>query len=134
MLSINPVDLLKELKEKTKLLDIDYKLLKRDVNYGFSGGEKKKFEILQMLLLKPKIVILDEIDSGLDIDALKVISKNINDFRKKYNSIMIITHYNRILEYVVPDFVHIFFNGKIVKSGGKDLAREVESNGYDSFK
>ena len=110
------------------------KLLKRDVNYSFSGGEKKKFEILQMLLLKPKLVILDEIDSGLDVDALKVISKNINDFRSKENSIIIITHYNRLLDYVVPDFVHIFSNGTIVKSGDKKLAKEVEDQGYDDFK
>lgn len=131
---ISSVDFMKELKEKAELLDIDFKLLKRDVNHGFSGGEKKKFEILQMLLLKPKLVILDEIDSGLDVDALKVISKNINDFRSKENSIIIITHYNRLLDYVVPDFVHIFSNGTIVKSGDKKLAKEVEDQGYDDFK
>lgn len=131
---IEPVNFMKELKEKAKLLGIDYKLLKRDVNYGFSGGEKKKFEILQMLLLKPRLAILDEIDSGLDVDALRVIAKNINDFKSKENSIIIITHYNRLLDYVVPDFVHIFSNGTIVKSGDKNLAKEVEDQGYDDFK
>ncbi len=131
---INTVDFLKELKEKANLLDIDFKLLKRDVNYGFSGGEKKKFEILQMLMLKPKLIILDEIDSGLDVDALKVISKNINEYKNKDTSIIVITHYNRLLDYVVPDFVHIFSSGTIIKSGDKKLAKEIEMKGYDSFK
>ena len=131
---IAPVDFMKELKEKAELLGIDYKLLKRDVNHGFSGGEKKKFEILQMLLLKPKLAILDEIDSGLDVDALKIIAKNINDFRSKENSIIIITHYNRLLDYVIPDFVHIFSSGTIAKSGDKNLAKQVEDHGYDDFK
>ncbi|WP_236869808.1 Fe-S cluster assembly ATPase SufC [Candidatus Bandiella numerosa] len=130
---ITPADFMKELKEKAALLEIDYKLLKRDVNHGFSGGEKKKFEILQMLLLEPKLVILDEIDSGLDVDALRIIAKNINNFRSKENSIIIITHYNRLLDYVIPDFVHIFSSGSIVKSGDKNLAKEVEKQGYDGF-
>ena len=131
---ITPTDFMKKLKENAELLEIDYKLLKRDVNHGFSGGEKKKFEILQMLLLEPKLVILDEIDSGLDVDALRIIAKNINNFRSKENSIIIITHYNRLLDYVIPDFVHIFSGGSIVKSGDKNLAKEVEEQGYDDFK
>jgi len=131
---ITPTDFMKKLKENAELLEIDYKLLKRDVNHGFSGGEKKKFEILQMLLLEPKLVILDEIDSGLDVDALKIIAKNINNFRSNENSIIIITHYNRLLDYVIPDFVHIFSGGAIVKSGDKNLAKEVEEQGYDDFK
>ncbi|WHA05347.1 Fe-S cluster assembly ATPase SufC [Candidatus Bandiella numerosa] len=131
---ITPTDFMKKLKENAELLEIDYKLLKRDVNHGFSGGEKKKFEILQMLLLEPKLVILDEIDSGLDVDALRIIAKNINNFRNKENSIIIITHYNRLLDYVIPDFVHIFSGGSIVKSGDKNLAKEVEEQGYDDFK
>ena len=131
---IIPTDFMKKLKENAELLEIDYKLLKRDVNHGFSGGEKKKFEILQMLLLEPKLVILDEIDSGLDVDALRIIAKNINNFRSKENSIIIITHYNRLLDYVIPDFVHIFSGGSIVKSGDKNLAKEVEEQGYDDFK
>jgi Fe-S cluster assembly ATP-binding protein len=131
---ITPTDFMKKLKENAELLEIDYKLLKRDVNHGFSGGEKKKFEILQMLLLEPKLVILDEIDSGLDVDALRIIAKNINNFRSKENSIIIITHYNRLLDYVIPDFVHIFSGGSIVKSGNKNLAKEVEEQGYDDFK
>jgi len=131
---ITPTDFMKKLKENAELLEIDYKLLKRDVNHGFSGGEKKKFEILQMLLLEPKLVILDEIDSGLDVDALRIIAKNINNFRSKENSIIIITHYNRLLDYVIPDFVHIFSGGTIVKSGDKNLAKEVEEQGYDDFK
>ncbi len=131
---ITPTDFMKKLKENAELLEIDFKLLKRDVNHGFSGGEKKKFEILQMLLLEPKLVILDEIDSGLDVDALKIIAKNINNFRSNENSIIIITHYNRLLDYVIPDFVHIFSGGAIVKSGDKNLAKEVEEQGYDDFK
>ena len=125
---------MKKLIEKSEMIVIDYKLLKREVNHGFTGGEKKKFEILQMLLLEPKLVILDEIDSGLDVDALRIIAKNINNFRSKENSIIIITHYNRLLDYVIPDFVHIFSGGSIVKSGDKNLAKEVEEQGYDDFK
>ena len=131
---ITPIKLNRLIKEKANLLDIDCKLLKRDVNHGFSGGEKKKFEILQMLLLNPKIAILDEIDSGLDIDSLRIISKNINIFRNKKKSIIIITHYNRIFNYVTPDIVHIFNNGKIIRSGDVGLAKEVESKGYNNFK
>ncbi len=132
--TMSSLELLQKLKQKATLLEIDLKLLKRDVNYSFSGGEKKKFEMLQMLLLNPKFVILDEIDSGLDIDALRVIAQNINNFRNKENAVIIITHYNRILDYIIPDFVHIFLDGRIVKSGDKDLAIEVEAKGYDEFK
>ena len=131
---ISPIDFMKELKEKAELLEIDYKLLKRDVNHGFSGGEKKKFEILQMLLLKPKFAILDEIDSGLDVDALKIIAKNINAYKNPERSFLIITHYNRILDYIIPDFVHILSKNGIIKSGDKKLAKEVENQGYDDFK
>ena len=131
---ISPIDFMKELKEKAELLEIDYKLLKRDVNHGFSGGEKKKFEILQMLLLKPKFAILDEIDSGLDVDALKIIAKNINAYKNPESSFLIITHYNRILDYIIPDFVHILSKNGIIKSGDKKLAKEVENQGYDDFK
>lgn len=130
---ITSIAFIKELKKNTSLLQIDYSLLKRDVNYGFSGGEKKKFEILQMLLLKPKLVILDEIDSGLDVDALKIITKAINLFKNKENSIIIITHYNRLLDYVTPDFVHILSYGRIIKSGDKNLAKRVEEKGYDGL-
>lgn len=128
------VNFIKNLRQITKLLDIDISLLKRDVNYGFSGGEKKKFEILQMLLLNPKFAILDEIDSGLDVDALKIISKNINNFISQDNSLLIITHYTRILDYITPDFVHIFSKGTIIKSGTKNLAVQIEEKGYDWHK
>jgi Fe-S cluster assembly ATP-binding protein len=131
---ISPIDFMKELKEKAELLEIDYKLLKRDVNHGFSGGEKKKFEILQMLFLKPKFAILDEIDSGLDVDALRIIAKNINAYKNPESSFLIITHYNRILDYIIPDFVHILSKNGIIKSGDKKLAKEVENQGYDDFK
>ena len=132
--SITAIELIKKIKEKAKLLNINSTLLRRDVNDGFSGGEKKKFEILQMLLLKPRIAILDEIDSGLDVDSLRLISKNINAFKDNNNAIIIITHYNKILEYIVPDFVHIFYGGIIVKSGDYKLAKVVENEGYDKFK
>ena len=127
----NTVDFIQNLRQKAQLLNIDINLLKRDVNHDFSGGEKKKFEILQMLLLNPKLAILDEIDSGLDIDALKIISKNINSFVSKQNALLIITHYTRILNHIIPDFVHIFSKGTIIKSGTKDLAIQIEEKGYD---
>jgi Fe-S cluster assembly ATP-binding protein len=120
----------KLLKEKAAVLGISADMLKRSVNEGFSGGEKKRLETLQMAILEPKIAILDEIDSGLDIDSLQLISKNINQIKK---SMLVITHYQRLLNYIVPDFVHIFAKGKIVKSGGKDLALELEKNGYGGF-
>ena len=130
---VDTITFLKDLKEKASLLDIDESFLKRSVNHDFSGGEKKKFEILQMLILNPKLAILDEIDSGLDIDALKLVSKNINRYHNQNNSIIIITHYQRILEHIVPDHVHIFHNGQIIKSGSKELAHQVELEGYNGL-
>ena len=131
---INPIDFLKELKDNASSLGIDPLLLKRGINHGFSGGEKKKFEILQMLLLKPKLVILDEIDSGLDVDSLRIIAENINKYKEGDKSFLIITHYNRILNYITPDFVHILSKQGIVKSGDKYLAEEIENKGYDTFR
>ena len=130
---IGAVNFLRMMNKRAALLDIDSRLLKRDVNYNFSGGEKKKFEILQMLMLGSKFIILDEIDSGLDVDALQIIIKNINEYRSKDNAVIIITHYNRILDYITPDFVHIISNGTIVKSGNKNLANLIEKQGYVKF-
>ena len=124
---------LKLIKEKAKNLNFNEKILSRQLNVGFSGGEKKKNEILQMSVLNPKLSILDETDSGLDIDALKIVSKGVNALRNKKNSFLIITHYQRLLNYIKPDFVHVLINGKIVKSGGPELALELEKNGYESF-
>ena len=123
-------DMLKLLKDKSSLLEIDRKFLSRSINDGFSGGEKKRFEILQMLLIEPKLIILDETDSGLDIDALKIISEGIKSFRSKDNAFLLITHYYRILEYLNPDYVHVLLDGKIVKSGDKSLALKLEEKGY----
>ena len=121
----------KLLKEKADLLELDQSLLKRDVNEGFSGGEKKRHEILQMAVLEPKLAILDETDSGLDIDALQVVAKAVNTLRQDTSrSFLIITHYQRLLNYIEPDFVHVMINGKIVRSGGKELAQELEDKGY----
>jgi Fe-S cluster assembly ATP-binding protein len=125
---------LKEMEEKKKLVDIHSKLTKRSVNEGFSGGEKKKNEIFQMAMLKPELAILDETDSGLDIDALKVVAKGVNALRSPNNAFIIITHYQRLLDYIVPDFVHVLWDGRIVKSGGKGLALELEEKGYDWIK
>ena len=125
---------LKRIKENLKSVDMDTKYLKRAVNDGFSGGEKKKNEILQMLTLEPNLVILDETDSGLDIDALKVIANGVNKFRNKSRSFIIITHYQRLLDYIKPDFIHVLIDGKIVKSGGKEIANELESRGYNWIK
>ncbi|MFN8370190.1 MAG: Fe-S cluster assembly ATPase SufC [Bacteriovoracaceae bacterium] len=119
------------LKQKLKILEMDESFIHRSLNEGFSGGEKKKNEILQMLLLNPRVALLDETDSGLDIDALKIVAKGINTFKSKYNSVILITHYQRLLDYVVPDFVHVFHDGKIIKSGTKELAYELEKKGYD---
>ena len=127
-------DLLKMIREKSELLEIDRKFLSRSLNEGFSGGEKKRNEIFQMAMLEPKLSILDETDSGLDIDALKIVAKGVNKLRSKDNAIVVITHYQRLLEYIVPDFVHVLFDGKIVKSGTKDLATELEEKGYDWIK
>ncbi|MBN8706117.1 MAG: Fe-S cluster assembly ATPase SufC [Bacteroidetes bacterium] len=124
-------EFLKLVREKTKILDLDDSLLKRPVNEGFSGGEKKRNEIFQMAVLEPKLAILDETDSGLDIDALRAVSDGINKLKNKDNGIIMVTHYQRLLDYIVPDFVHVLLNGKIVKSGTRELALELEEKGYD---
>ena len=125
-----PAEFIKVFKEKLSVVGLDESFTKRAVNDGFSGGEKKRFEILQMLLIEPKLIILDETDSGLDIDALKIVSKGIRDFRNSNNAFLLITHYNRILEYLEPDFVHVLLNGKIVQTGDKSLAIKLEEKGY----
>ena len=125
-----PAEFIKVFKEKLSVVGLDESFTKRAVNDGFSGGEKKRFEILQMLLIEPKLIILDETDSGLDIDALKIVSKGIRDFRNSDNAFLLITHYNRILEYLEPDFVHVLLNGKIVQTGDKSLAIKLEEEGY----
>ncbi len=127
-------EMLKLIREKSELLEIDRKFLSRSLNEGFSGGEKKRNEIFQMAMLEPKIAILDETDSGLDIDALKVVANGVNKLKSENNAVLIITHYQRLLDYIVPDFVHVLMNGKIVKSGGKELAYELEEKGYDWIK
>ena len=127
-------DMLKMLRENSKMLEIDSKFLSRSINDGFSGGEKKRNEIFQMAMLEPKLAILDETDSGLDIDALKIVANGVNKLKNKDNAILVITHYQRLLEYIVPDYVHVLFDGKIVKSGGKELALKLEEKGYDWIK
>ena len=127
-------DMLQKLREKCDLLDIDQKFLSRSINDGFSGGEKKRNEIFQMAMLEPKLAILDETDSGLDIDALKIVANGVNKLKSKDNAVLVITHYQRLLDHIVPDFVHVLFDGKIVKSGGKELAFELEKKGYDWVK
>ena len=127
-------DMLKMLREKCDLLDIDQKFLSRSINEGFSGGEKKRNEIFQMAMLEPKLAILDETDSGLDIDALKIVANGVNKLKSQDNAVVVITHYQRLLDYIVPDYVHVLFDGKIVKSGTKDLAHELEKKGYDWIK
>ncbi len=127
-------DMLKKIKEKSELLEIDSKFLSRSLNEGFSGGEKKRNEIFQMAMLEPKVAILDETDSGLDIDALRIVANGVNKLKSKDNAVIVITHYQRLLEYIVPDFVHVLHDGKIVKSGTKDLALELEEKGYDWIK
>jgi len=127
-------DFLALIKEKQKLVELDAKLTGRSVNEGFSGGEKKRNEIFQMAVLEPKLAILDETDSGLDIDALRIVATGVNKLKSKDNATIVITHYQRLLDYIVPDFVHILYNGKIVKSGGKELALEMEEKGYDEIK
>ena len=124
------MDFLALLREKMKLLDVDDTLMTRAVNEGFSGGEKKRNEIFQMAVLEPKLAILDETDSGLDIDALKIVASGVNALRSKDRSIIVVTHYQRLLNYIVPDFVHVLYNGRIVRSGTKDLALELEEKGY----
>ncbi len=127
-------EMLKMIKEKADMLEIDRKFLSRSLNEGFSGGEKKRNEIFQMAMLEPKLAILDETDSGLDIDALKVVANGVNKLKSKDNAVLLITHYQRLLDYIVPDFVHVLMNGKIVKSGTKELAYELEEKGYDWIK
>jgi|TARA_A100001011_G_scaffold57976_1_gene57099 Fe-S cluster assembly ATP-binding protein len=127
-------DMLKMLREKCDLLNIDQKFLSRSINDGFSGGEKKRNEIFQMAMLEPKLAILDETDSGLDIDALKIVANGVNKLKSQDNAVLVITHYQRLLDYIVPDYVHVLFDGKIVKSGTKDLAHELEKKGYDWIK
>lgn len=127
-------EFLAKMEEKKKLLDIQAKLANRSVNEGFSGGEKKKNEIFQMAMLEPKLAILDETDSGLDIDALKIVANGVNMLRRPDNAFLVITHYQRLLDYIVPDVVHVLFDGKIVRSGGKELALELEEKGYEWIK
>jgi Fe-S cluster assembly ATP-binding protein len=131
---VDAMEFLSLIKEKTKLVELDQRLLSRSVNEGFSGGEKKRNEIFQMAVLEPKLAILDETDSGLDIDALKIVANGVNALKSKDNSVIVVTHYQRLLNYIIPDFVHVLYNGKIVKSGGKELAFELEEKGYDWIK
>jgi Fe-S cluster assembly ATP-binding protein len=132
--TLDAVSFLKVMKEKMKLVDIDQSLLNRSLNEGFSGGEKKRNEIFQLAMLEPKLAILDETDSGLDIDALKIVAAGVNKLRTKSNAVVVVTHYQRLLDYIVPDFVHVLYKGKIVKSGTKELAHELEAKGYDWIK
>jgi Fe-S cluster assembly ATP-binding protein len=127
-------EMLKLIREKAELLEIDRKFLSRSLNEGFSGGEKKRNEIFQMAMLEPKLAILDETDSGLDIDALRIVANGVNKLKSKDNAVIVITHYQRLLDYIVPDFVHVLYDGKIVKSGTKELAHELEEKGYDWIK
>lgn len=132
--TLDAVSFLTLMKEKVKLVDIDQSLLSRSLNESFSGGEKKRNEIFQMAMLEPKLAILDETDSGLDIDALRIVANGVNKLRTKDNATIIVTHYQRLLDYIVPDYVHVLYNGKIVKSGTKELAMELEEKGYDWIK
>ena len=127
-------EMLKLIREKSELLEIDRKFLSRSLNEGFSGGEKKRNEIFQMAMLEPKLAILDETDSGLDIDALRIVANGVNKLKSENNAVLVITHYQRLLDYIIPDFVHVLMDGKIVKSGGKELAYELEEKGYDWIK
>ncbi len=131
---LDAVAFLKLMKERMKLVQIDQSLLSRSLNEGFSGGEKKRNEIFQMAMLEPKLAILDETDSGLDIDALRIVANGVNQLRSKDNAFLVVTHYQRLLEYIVPDYVHVLYNGRIVKSGTKELALELEERGYDFIK
>lgn len=127
-------EMLKMIREKSELLEIDRKFLSRSLNEGFSGGEKKRNEIFQMAMLEPKLAILDETDSGLDIDALRIVANGVNKLKTQENAVVVITHYQRLLEHIIPDYVHVLLNGRIVKSGGKELAFELEEKGYDWIK
>lgn len=129
-----PGEFLALMREKMNLVEIDQKLLSRSLNEGFSGGEKKRNEVFQMAMLEPKLAILDETDSGLDIDALRIVANGVNQLRSKDKAFLVITHYQRLLDYIIPDFVHVLYNGKIVKSGPKELAYELEEKGYDWIK
>lgn len=131
---LDAISFLNTMKEKMKLVEIDQALLKRSLNEGFSGGEKKRNEVFQMAMLEPTLAILDETDSGLDIDALRIVANGVNKLRSKDNATIVVTHYQRLLDYIVPDFVHVLYNGRIVKSGGKELALELEEKGYDWIK
>jgi Fe-S cluster assembly ATP-binding protein len=131
---ISASDFLKLMREKMSLVDIDSNLTNRSVNEGFSGGEKKKNEIFQMAMLEPKLAILDETDSGLDIDALRTVAYGVNKLKRPDNATILITHYQRLLEYIIPDYVHVLYHGRIVKTGGKELAHELEAKGYDWIK
>jgi Fe-S cluster assembly ATP-binding protein len=127
-------EMLKLIREKSELLEMDRKFLSRSLNEGFSGGEKKRNEIFQMAMLEPKIAILDETDSGLDIDALRIVANGVNILKNENNAVLVITHYQRLLDYIIPDFVHVLMDGKIVKSGDASLAHELEEKGYDWIK
>jgi Fe-S cluster assembly ATP-binding protein len=131
---VDAASFLKMIKSKMELVEMDKSLLNRSVNEGFSGGEKKRNEIFQMAVLEPHLSVLDETDSGLDIDALRIVAKGVNTLRNANNAIVIVTHYQRLLQYIVPDFVHVLYQGRIVKSGGKELALELEDKGYDWLK
>jgi Fe-S cluster assembly ATP-binding protein len=128
---LDPMEFLDYIEQKLPMLDMDPDMLQRSVNAGFSGGEKKRNEILQMAVLEPKLAVLDETDSGLDIDALRIVAQGVNALRRKDNATIVVTHYQRLLNYIVPDFVHVLSQGRIVKSGGKELALELEAKGYD---
>ncbi len=132
--TLDAVAFLKLMKEKMALTNIDQTLLSRSLNEGFSGGEKKRNEVFQMAMLQPKLAILDETDSGLDIDAIRIVANGVNKLRSKDNAVLLVTHYQRLLDYIVPDFVHVLYNGRIVKSGPKELALELEERGYDFIK
>lgn len=131
---LDAVQFLKLMKEKMALMNIDQSLLSRPLNEGFSGGEKKRNEIFQMAMLQPKLAILDETDSGLDIDAIRIVANGVNKLRNSDNAVLVVTHYQRLLDYIVPDYVHVLYNGRIVKSGTKELALELEERGYDFIK
>jgi len=132
--ALSAKDFLSLVKEKSALVDLDASLASRAVNEGFSGGEKKRNEIFQMAMLEPKLAVLDETDSGLDIDALRIVAGGVNALKSKENATLVITHYQRLLDYIIPDFVHVLYDGKIVKTGGKELALELEEKGYDWIK
>jgi Fe-S cluster assembly ATP-binding protein len=132
--TLDAVSFLKLMKEKMALMNMDQSLLSRPLNEGFSGGEKKRNEIFQMAMLQPRLAILDETDSGLDIDAIRIVANGVNKLRNKDNAVLVVTHYQRLLDYIIPDFVHVLYNGRIVKSGTKELALELEERGYDFIK